>query len=94
MTESQLTRAVMRMIRSEFPQVWAYKTNDRFAVGIPDILICQDHLCAIELKIGDNQPTRLQQYTLDRINAAGGRGVVCRSVSEVRQFLKGGEKNG
>lgn len=89
MTESQLKTKVMQYIKEYYPHYWIYKTNDRFTSGIPDLLLCADrgHLIAIELKIGNNKPTRIQQYTIDRINAAGGTASVCRSVSDVKKIL-------
>lgn len=93
MNESQLTRRVGRMLREEFPGVWSYKVSDRFRSGLPDFLLCVDgQLIGVELKVGNNKPTRLQKYYIDKINASGGRARVCRSVSEVRDFLmEGGE---
>jgi hypothetical protein len=89
MTESQLTRAVIKMLRREYPDIWFYKVNDRFTAGIPDILMCiEGHLHAIELKVGNNKPTRLQQYVINKINASGGRAMVCRSIDEVRRFIE------
>lgn len=93
MTESDLTRSVAQMIRREFSDVWFYKVNDRFTSGLPDLLLCvEGQLYGIELKIGKNKPTKLQQHFIDKINACGGRAICARSVDEVRIFLKGGEK--
>jgi len=42
---------------------------------------------AIELKVGKNKPTRIQQYVLKKIEKAGGQSGVCRSITEVKKFL-------
>jgi hypothetical protein len=90
MTESQLTRVVMVMLRYEYPQGWFYKSCDRFTHGIPDILGCLDgRFVAIELKTRFNQATRLQDHIMSKIRAAGGIAGVCHSVQEVRNLLRG-----
>ena len=40
LSESALTRMVLRKIKREWPNAWVYKSNDRFTAGIPDLLIC------------------------------------------------------
>lgn len=88
MTESELSRKVMKMLKKDFPDIWAYKTSDRFQSGIPDILLCKDgHLWAIELKRPGLDATKLQRYVLNSINTAGGSAAVCHSVQEVRNYL-------
>lgn len=56
------------------------------------MLICIDGIFyAIELKVGRNKATRIQDYVLRKIRSAGGKVSVCRSVQDVRKFLKGGK---
>ncbi len=89
MTESTLTRAVVKMIRKEFPDVWFYKVCDRFRSGLPDLILnCAGWFCGMELKVGDNKLTKLQRYELDQIVACGGKVAVCYSIDEARKFLK------
>lgn len=89
MTESQLTRNVLLMMRKEFPGIWCYKVNDRFTSGVPDILGCLPggRIFAIELKIWPNEATKIQNYVLDRIREVGGRARVCYDIKQVREFL-------
>ena len=57
--------------------VWFYKTNDKTARGIPDFIICANgKFIAIELKVGDNKPTKLQEYQLNSIRQAKGVALV------------------
>ena len=88
MTESQLTRNVMAMLRKEYAKGFFYKSCDRFTAGIPDILGCiNGRFIAIELKISPNKPTRLQKHIIDKIHASGGIAGVYYSVDEVRTLL-------
>lgn len=87
MYEATLQRQVIRAIRAEYPRAWVYKASDRFRSGVPDILIClRGVFCAIELKI-NSKVTKLQEYELAKIEAAGGRCGVCRSVRDVLCLL-------
>jgi len=77
-------------LKREYPSAWFYKSADRWTSGIPDLILCiEEKFFAIELKIGKNKPTPIQTYVIKRIQAAGGRAAVCRSLAEVKQFLKG-----
>ena len=89
MLETQLKKRVLQFFKKEYPEAWIYKASDRFTAGIPDLLICaQGKFYAIELKAGNNQLTKIQRYTLEKIQVAGGRTSVCRSVEEVKKFLR------
>jgi len=70
-----------------------YKAADRFTSGIPDLLICwKGGFYAIELKVGFNKATPIQEYVMREIKRAGGQVSVCRSVEDVKQFFeKGGD---
>lgn len=95
MTETQLKNNIIRMIRSEFPDVWFYKTQDLSHSGIPDLLMCvYGYLYAIEIKRPGYDYTKckgwkLQKHIIERINACGGKAGVCRSVDEAKKFLQG-----
>ena len=94
MTEIQFKTKVLKYLKDNYPQYWVYKTNDHFTSGIPDLLLCANggHLIAIELKIGNNKPTRIQQYVIDKINAAGGIAGVARNIDEVKILLDRAQK--
>ncbi len=83
------------MIKQDYPRAFVYKAADKFTSGIPDLLICLDGMfVGVELKTATGKTTKIQDYTLAKIAAAGGRTAVARSVEEVHEFLKLWEKKG
>ena len=92
-SETNLKNQVIDFLRQNYPSAWFYKSADRFTSGIPDLILCiEGKFYAIELKVGGNNPTPIQEFVIRKIQGAGGRVVVCRSLNEVKQFLKqGGE---
>jgi len=91
LSETNFKRRVIDFIKREYPKVWLYKSADRFTSGIPDLIICLEGLFyAIELKVGSNKATPIQAVVIRKIQEAGGRAAVCRSLDEVKQFLKTG----
>ena len=91
LSETRLKNKVIQFIKREYPGVWVYKAADRWTSGIPDLLLCiEGRFYAIELKVGRNQPTRIQRYVIEKIRASGGKAEVCRNVDEVREFLQKG----
>jgi len=57
--------------------------------GVSDIIVCCDgKFGAIELKVGKNKPTKLQERFLSNISSAGGFSFVCRTVEEVREAIR------
>lgn len=102
MLESELKRRVNRMIKAEFPEIWGYKTSDKFTAGIPDYLFCAWGVFAgVELKRPGEKPRKLQEHVMWQIRRAGGYAMWATTVDQVRQFLsdlkihaKGGGNNG
>ena len=89
MTETQLKVKVLKMIKSKYPDVWVYKSADKFTAGIPDLLGCKDGIFfAIELKVGHNVPSHIQQWTMEQIELAGGWATWCNSVEKVDKFIE------
>ena len=93
LSETKLKNKVIQFIRRQYPDAWIYKAADRFTSGIPDLLLCKKgRFYAIELKVGSNKATPIQEFVMREICKAGGRVSVCRSVEDVKQFIKeGGE---
>ena len=88
MTESQLKSKVKKMIREEFPDVWAQKICDRYTSALPDMfLCCWGIFVAIELKTPIGRLAPLQDYVLKCIRKAGGIAGVARNVEEARQII-------
>ena len=56
--------------------------------GVSDILCCfEGRFIAIELKVGKNQPTKLQSHFIRKIIEAGGKGAICRNLDEVKDVI-------
>ncbi len=83
------------MLKQDYPRAFVYKAADKFTSGIPDLLVCLDGMfVGVELKTDKGKTSKIQDYTLAKIAAAGGKTAVARSVEEVREFLKLWEKKG
>ena len=95
LSETKLKNQVIEYLRRELPSAWFYKCADRFTAGIPDLIICKEGMFyAIELKVGSNKASPIQEFVMREISKAGGRVCVCRSVEEVSNFIgKGGGNN-
>jgi hypothetical protein len=56
--------------------------------GVPDVLCCLDgDFWAFEVKAAKGRVSPLQVYNLEKIEKAGGRGGVVRSVADVKALL-------
>jgi hypothetical protein len=56
--------------------------------GIPDLLFCHlGYFGALETKSRTGTPSKLQLWELERINRAGGIGIVARTIEQLRQVL-------
>ena len=88
MNESRFKCAAVKAIKKELPGAWVYHPSDRWNSGVPDLLILWEaQFAAIELKVGRNKATRLQEVVLGRIRDAGGFTAVCYDLGQVRAVL-------
>lgn len=86
MTEFQLKNKCIRWLKTQ--KLWWYHPSDRFQSGIPDLIVCKEgKFYAIELKIGKNKLTKLQNYVLERIRQNGGQVAVCSSLWGLKEVL-------
>ena len=89
MNELQLKKQVTKYLKS-IPGLWFYHPADRWIVGIPDFLICyRGWFIAIELKREGKFLNKIQEYILEKIKEAGGKGGVARNVEEVKGIIEG-----
>lgn len=89
MNESRFKCSVVNLLRKELPSAWVYHPSDRFVSGIPDLLIVwRGRMTAIELKVGKNRASKIQVFTLQKIQEAGCITAVCWNLSEVREVIK------
>ena len=90
MLEKDIVAAIMRYLKT-VPGCFAWKEHGGMygTSGLPDIICCyHGRFVGLEVKTPDGKLTKLQEVTLSKINAAGGLGVVVRSVAEVKAIIK------
>lgn len=89
MKEADIVKAIMRFLKT-LPNCFAWKEHGGMygTAGIPDIIACIDgKFYGFEVKTDIGKPTKLQEFTIRKINKAGGIAVVVRSVDEVKSIL-------
>jgi len=89
MTENGLRNRIMKYL-DNVVECFVYKTmgTGQTKAGTPDLLICyKGRFIAIELKVRDNKPTKLQEYRLKEIRNAGGIADVAYSIIDVKNIL-------
>lgn len=92
MKESDIVRAILHYLKS-VQNCFCWKEHGGMygTAGIPDIIACIDgRFYGFEVKTEDGTPTKLQLSTIRKINAAGGKAVVVRSVEEVKAVIGNG----
>ena len=90
MLEKDITNAIMRYLKT-VPGCFAWKEHGGMygTSGLPDIICCLNgKFVGLEVKTPDGKVTKLQEVTLAKIQAAGGMGVVVRSVDEVKTIIE------
>lgn len=92
MSEKSFQTKVMKYLKKNYPNAWIYNTCDMVRIGVPDILMLYEgNLYALELKIEGGNESRIQKYTIKKINAAGGFGGFCYSIDDIDKIIKKGE---
>ena len=87
--ESDIVKSILKYLKS-VPRCFAWKEHGGMygTAGVPDIIAC---ICgaffAFEVKTAEGRTTKLQDATIRKINACGGRAVVVRSVEEVKAAI-------
>lgn len=87
--EKDIVAAILRYLKRQ-TRCFAWKTHGGMygTAGIPDIIACMDgRFYAFEVKQPGGRLTRLQEVTLNKIEAAGGVAVKVTSVDEVKSVL-------
>ena len=89
MLERDIAAAILRYLKT-VPDCFAWKTHgNQYSAGIPDIIACVGgRFVALEVKTQQGKLTKLQEITLQRINAAKGKACKVQSVKEVEEILK------
>jgi len=89
MLEKDIVSTILRYLRG-LPECFCWKEHGGAygTAGIPDIICCyRGHFLGLEVKQPGNRLTRLQEATLERIRAAGGRAHMVTGVAEVRGII-------
>lgn len=96
MQEKELKEKVQKELKKRFPGGWLWKISDQWRSGVPDILFIWHGVnIFFELKTEKGVVSKIQEYTIRKINAAGGNAYVCRSVDEViLKVIEVAEKKG
>lgn len=82
MSETLIQRDIMKYL--QLRGFLVYKLSDRFRSGIPDIYAARDGKSYwLEVKTPSGKITKLQEYELTRLRAAGVTARVVRSVGDV-----------
>ena len=69
-------------------RLFAYKTVDQFASGVPDVLLCGNgKFGAMELKMPGKQASSIQSFFLTQIANAGGVTAVIDNFEDGVTFL-------
>ena len=76
--EKQFENKVKKYLKDQGAWFVKYWGGGGFTkAGIPDLLVCyKGHFIGIELKAPNGHPSDLQLYNLDKINEAGGYGIL------------------
>jgi Holliday junction resolvase len=89
MLEKDFQKQVLKLIRTGYDGVWAYKASDKLISGVPDIIGCVGgRMFAIELKVGKNKPTELQNYTIGKMRESGANVIVAYDLDTVKRFME------
>jgi hypothetical protein len=94
MLETSIKNAILRRIKETYPKAYVTKISDKFYSGIPDILvIIEGKVFFLEIKTSKGRVAPVQQYHINKINAAQGTARVVRSPAEALAVLKGGNES-
>jgi len=88
--EKNLCRKVLAYLNS-LDNAFFYKVHGGMyqRSGLPDIIGCHNGRCyGIELKVGTNKPTELQERTLDQMSQSGAIVGVCYTLDEVQELIE------
>lgn len=89
MKENDIVKSILKYLKT-VPSCFAWKEHGGMygTAGIPDIIACINGLFyAFEVKTPIGETTALQDATIRKIQASGGRAFVVRSVDEVKAIL-------
>lgn len=89
MKEADIVRAILKYLKT-VPKCFSWKEHGGMygTAGIPDIIACiGGKFYAFEVKTESGKTTALQDATIRKILACGGKAYVVRCADEVRAIL-------
>jgi hypothetical protein len=89
MLEKDIVNAIMRYLKT-VPHCFCWKEHGSpyGTAGLPDVICCLDgRFVAFEVKTPAGKLTKLQEITMQRIQAVGGKAYKVTSVKEVQSIL-------
>ncbi|MCL2509432.1 MAG: VRR-NUC domain-containing protein [Oscillospiraceae bacterium] len=90
MLEKEITNQIMKYLKT-VPLCFCWKQHGGAmgTAGLPDIIVCyRRQFVAFEVKTETGKPTKLQESTIRKIQAAKGEAFIVRSVGEVREIIQ------
>lgn len=90
MAERDIVAAILRLLKKT-PECFAWKEHGGMygTAGIPDVIACyRGRFVAFEVKTTTGKLTKLQEITIQRINAAKGQAFKVTSAAEVARIIK------
>lgn len=88
--QTQCLRYVRGLQRQGVPIIAINQHGSAFSArGVPDIIMCiNGKFIAVELKVGNNKPTPLQEDYIARINQANGSAYVLYSLDDFKEVIE------
>ena len=89
MLEKEIVAQIMRFLKT-VPHCFAWKEHGGMygTAGLPDIICCyHGRFVGLEVKTPSGKLTKLQETTLQRIQAAKGQAFKVTSVEDVKEIL-------
>jgi hypothetical protein len=90
MLEKDIVKQIMRYLKT-LPECFCWKQHggQYGTAGLPDVILCyHGRFVAFEVKTPSGKLTKLQEITLNKINASKGYAYKVTSLQEVKEILK------
>ena len=89
MLEKELQRKIIKWLRNVGVFVVKQHGGVYTEVGIPDLICCyRGKFIAFELKVGNNNTTKIQDFKIKEIRKAGGKAEVIRDLDTVKKIIQ------
>jgi len=89
--ETRLQRRIQKALKEAFPGSWWFKVHGGpfQKAGVPDLIGCVAGLFfALEVKMPDEEPTKLQVLTMRKIREAGGISTTVETPEEAVAIVR------